>query len=80
MEYWADYADDPDFVEEFQKVIDHPDIPEADSHTPEVLDDTYVNMELALDRGGDGPAFVKVKNGLEMLMDYLLELQMIILC
>ena len=60
LEHWADFADDPDFVEEFQKVIDHPDIPEADDYTPEVLEDTYVNMELAMDRGGDGPEFAKV--------------------
>ena len=60
MEYWGDFWDDLDFVQEFQKVIDNPDIPEADNYTPEVLEDTYVNMELALDRGEDGPSFAKV--------------------
>ena len=70
MEHWEDFADDLDFVEEFQRVIDNPDIPESDNFTPEVLENIYVNMELALDRGGDGPSFAKVKNDLEMLMDY----------
>ena len=64
MEHWADFADDLDFVEEFQRVIDNPDISEGDNYTPEVLEDTYVNMELALDRGEDGPSFAKVTKGL----------------
>ena len=64
LEHWADFANDPDFVEEFQKVMDNPDIPEAEDYTPEVLEDTYVNMELALDRGGDAPEFARVRKRL----------------
>ena len=48
-EYWADLMeDDPIFREEFQKVYNNTDIPEADDFTPDVLEDTYVNMEIAL--------------------------------
>ena len=36
------------------------DVPQADEHTPEVLEDTYVNMELALPRDGDGPQLARV--------------------
>ena len=60
MEDWEDMASDPDFLEEFQKVFNNPDIPEADNFTPEVLEDTYVNMELAMPRGEDGPEFARV--------------------
>ena len=35
-------------------------IPEADDFTPEVLEDTYLNMEVALPRDGKGPEFAKV--------------------
>jgi hypothetical protein len=48
-----------------------PSVPEADDYfTPDVFDNTYVNMELAIPRDGDGPEFAKVtrrlrdKNGL----------------
>ena len=61
FEHWADFANNPDFVEEFKNVVDNPDIPEADDYTPEVLEDTYVNMELAMDRGGDAPEFARVR-------------------
>ena len=60
MEHWAEFSDDLDFVEEFQRVNNNPDIPEADKANPEVLEDTYLNMELALDKGDDGPSFAKV--------------------
>ena len=35
-------------------------IPESDEHTPDVLDDTYVDKEIALPRDGDGPEFARV--------------------
>ena len=59
---WSDLIeDDPDFKEEFYKVFNNNDIPQADDDTsPEILDDTYVNMELALARGDDGPQFARV--------------------
>lgn len=41
-------ASNPEFVEEFQKVYDNPVIPEADDSSPEMLEDTYLNMELAM--------------------------------
>ena len=60
-EDWADLMDsDPIFSEEFNRIYDNPDIMEADQYTPEVLEDTYLKMELALPRKDDGPAYAKV--------------------
>jgi hypothetical protein len=47
------HGHDPEFQEEFQKVINASDVPEADvGFTPDVFEDTYLNMELTLPRGG----------------------------
>ena len=52
---------DENFAEEFGKIINNEDIPEADAtFTPEVLDDTYLNMELVLPRDEPGPEFARV--------------------
>ena len=60
-EDWADFIDeDDDFREEFQRIYNDDSVQEADDYTPEVGDDTYINMELALSRGDDGPTFAKV--------------------
>ena len=43
---------DDDFQDEFNNVISHPEVIEADElFTPEVMGATYVNMELALPQG-----------------------------
>ena len=58
---WADLLEeDEDFAEEFKKSFNNMEIPEADEFTPEVLEDTYVNMEIALPRESDGPEFARV--------------------
>ena len=58
---WADMIDnDPDFAEAFQRIYNDDDIPEADDHTPEVLDDIYLNMELALPCDNKGPEYACV--------------------
>jgi len=58
---WSDLLEeDDDFKEEFQNIYNDKSIPEADDFTPEVLDDTYLNMELALPRDDEGPEFAKV--------------------
>jgi hypothetical protein len=61
-EDWSEYLEnDPDFQEEFDNIINDPNVPEADTgFTPDVYDDTYLNMELAIPRDGDGPEFAKV--------------------
>ena len=66
-ESWAEIiGDDPDFEEEFQRVISDKDLEEADvAFDPEVYEDTYTNMELALDRGDEGPTFAKVTKRLK---------------
>ena len=52
---------DPNFMEEFQRVIDNEEVPEADAEfTPNVLDDTYMNMEVGVPRDDDGPTFARV--------------------
>ena len=61
VEAWADYlAVDREFLEE--AVISADDVTHAeDAYTPDVLDDTYLNMELALPQDGDlEPKFARV--------------------
>ena len=65
----------PDFNAEFNRIVSDNAIKEADEEfTPEVIGDTYLNMELALRRGDvSEPAFARVKkrlrdaNGLPIL-------------
>ena len=52
---------DPEFNNEFNRVFNNTNVPEANDYTPEILEDTYFNMELAMPRGqNDGPEFAKV--------------------
>lgn len=62
-EAWADLVEgDEDFREEFFKVYQDSDIKEADDMpSPEIMDESFINMELALPRDGDGPEFARVK-------------------
>ena len=53
IEDWAEFSGDPLFVEEFQKIHNNPDIPEADDVQGDSLGDTYLNMELSLPRDGN---------------------------
>ena len=47
------FQHDPEFQEEFERVFNDKSLPEADeSSSPDVYDDTYLNMELALPRAG----------------------------
>jgi hypothetical protein len=60
-EDWAELLDtNEDFRREFQMLYNDDSIPEADDFTPEVLEDTYLNMEIALPCDGEGPEFAKV--------------------
>ena len=58
---------DPDFNAEFNRIVSDDAIKEADKEfTPEVFDDTYLNMELALLRSdGSEPASARVKKRLK---------------
>ena len=64
---WADILeDDEDLREEFYRIYQDKDIPEADGvFTPEILDDTYMNMEVALPRDTEGPDFACVTKRLK---------------
>ena len=73
---WSDLLEeDPDFAAEFNKIFNNSAIPEADAtndefmehvtfldseFTPECLQDTYLDMELALPRDDQGPEFARV--------------------
>ena len=60
-EHWAELMEnDDDFRDEFNSIYNDDSIPEEDERTPEVLDDTYLNMEVALPRDSDGPELAKV--------------------
>jgi hypothetical protein len=58
-EDWSEYLQySPDFQQEFDNIVNDPGISEADKDfTPDVFDNTYLNMELAIPRDSDGPKF-----------------------
>ena len=59
LQDWNDFPieDDPDFVDEFQRVVSDDEISDEDEQfTPDAFDDTYLNvMEVTLPRGGGDP-------------------------
>ena len=63
-EAWRNYLRemDSDFKEEFDWVVSDDGIPEADDEfTPDIFDDTYLNIEIALPRDGiEQPVFGRV--------------------
>jgi hypothetical protein len=63
-ELWADLREtDDDFREEFFKVYQDSDLPNAEDEepTPGITDAELLSMELALPRDGDGPELARVK-------------------
>ena len=63
---WADMLEEyPDFDEEFKRVFNNADITGSYKFTPEVLEDTDMDMEIALPRYREGPKFYKVKKRLQ---------------
>ena len=51
---WADlYESDTDFKDEFDRNFSDGTIAKADDFAPDVLDNTYLNMELALPKDGE---------------------------
>ena len=58
---WDDPAYDEEFVQEFGRTINDPEIKEADQEfTPDSFNDTYLQMELALPRDGGEVQFARV--------------------
>jgi hypothetical protein len=58
---WDDPPFIEDFIEEFGRQINDPNLKEADQEfTPDAYDDTYLNMELALPRDGGEVQFGRV--------------------
>ena len=57
---------DEDCQEEFNKIVSDDNIKEVDAtFAPEVFDDTYLNMELALPRDGGETTFARVTKRLK---------------
>jgi hypothetical protein len=57
LQDWNNFPieDEPNFVNKFQNVISDKQIPKADTtFTPDVFDNTYLHMEIALPRGEGG--------------------------
>ena len=50
IEDWAGFADDPLFVEKFEEVYNNRDIPAADISSGDLLEDTYLHVEISLPR------------------------------
>lgn len=58
---WAEILeDDVDFAHEFQRIFNNPEVKDADDDFDPEAYDSYLNMELALDRGGENPEIAKV--------------------
>ena len=66
MEMWKDLADgNEDFQNEFSRVFDNTDVKEDDDQfTPDSYDN-YINMELALDWGGEQLKYERVNKQLK---------------
>ena len=66
MEMWKDLVDgNEDFQKEFSRVFDNTDVIEDDyQFTPDSYDN-YINMEPALDWGGEQPKYARVKKWLK---------------
>ena len=64
---WADMLeDDEDFREESNRIYQDKNIPEADDvFTPEIMDNTYMDMEVALPQDTEGPDFARVTKPLK---------------
>ena len=61
LEDWAELLDDDeDFAAEFNGLFDNLSVAEADDEFDPDSFDTYLNMELALDRGDEHPQHAKV--------------------
>ena len=54
------------FCEEFERIYNNDEIPEADDedYTPDGLDNTYWNTEVAFPRYGEGPEIARVVKSL----------------
>jgi hypothetical protein len=72
LQDWNEFPveDDPEFIEEFQNVVSDAMTPEEDENfTPDAFDDTYLNMEIALPRGGGDPEDVQFARVTKRLRD-----------
>ena len=68
LEDWeALLEEDDDFAEEFNRLFDNGDVLEADDEFDPDSYDQYLQIELAIDRGGECPEFARV---IKRLKDY----------
>ena len=62
MEMWKDLDNgNEEFQNEFARVFENTDVKEYDDQFNPDSYDNYINMELALDRGGEQPEYARVK-------------------
>ena len=57
--------EDPKFSEKFKRLFNNDDILGANDFTPKMLEDTYLDMDIALPIYGEGPMFTRVTNRLQ---------------
>jgi hypothetical protein len=65
LEQWSELLEtDPHFAEEFAQTFDNPDVKEADDEFDPDSYDSYLNMEIAVDRDGQEPQLARVSKRL----------------
>jgi hypothetical protein len=65
LEQWSDLLEtDPHFAEEFAQTFDNPDVKEADDEFDPDSYDSYLNMEIAVDRDGQEAQLARVSKRL----------------
>jgi len=64
-DYGDVFEDDEDFVSEFHKVFNNPDVKEADEDFDKDLFDNYINMEVSINRGKEHPELARVTKRLK---------------
>ena len=66
LDDWSDlFEDDPDFAEEFNRLFDNAEVPEADDVFDPDCYDNYLQMEVAIDKGGEHPEIARVTKRLK---------------
>ena len=66
LDDWSDLLEtDPDFAEEFNRLYDNEDVPEADDTFDPDAFDSFLGMELSVDRGDVHPMHAKVTKRLK---------------
>ena len=61
LQEWEDLlGEDPDFAAEFNRLFENTEVPEADDTFDPDSFDTYLNIQISIDRGGEHPMSARV--------------------